>query len=445
MSILDAQGHALTGASARAADLYDQALRQLQTYTGDPVATASAAVADSPGFVMGHALLAWLMLTATQAALLPQVRDTLRTAASLPATPREQAHLQAAGRWAGGEWRQAARQLEDLSIGHPRDVLALQMGHLLDFSTGDSRMLRDRITRALPAWSEAMPGYAALLGMQAFGFEETGHYALAEAAGRRAVAMDRRDTWAWHAVTHALEMQGRVDEGIAWLDQDRAAWAEDSFFAVHNWWHLALFHLERGETGRVLELFDGPIFGHRPATALELVDASAMLWRLQLRGVDVGARWAAVAEAWAPLAGEGWYAFNDVHAAMAFAMAGREDLLSEVREAQRRAAAGPGDAARFAGEVGEPLLEALVALARGDARQAARGLRWVRPRAHRFGGSHAQRDLIDLSLAEAAIRSGDAALATAICAERAATRPESRSAAALLRRALAIAPVGQAA
>lgn len=445
MSILDAQGHALTGASARAADLYDQALRQLQTYTGDPVATASAAVADSPGFVMGHALLAWLMLTATQAALLPQVRDTLRTAASLPATPREQAHLQAAGRWAGGEWRQAARQLEDLSIGHPRDVLALQMGHLLDFSTGDSRMLRDRITRALPAWSEAMPGYAALLGMQAFGFEETGHYALAEAAGRRAVAMDRRDTWAWHAVTHALEMQGRVDEGIAWLDQDRAAWAEDSFFAVHNWWHLALFHLERGETGRVLELFDGPIFGHRPATALELVDASAMLWRLQLRGVDVGARWAAVAEAWAPLAGEGWYAFNDVHAAMAFAMAGREDLLSEVREAQRRAAAGPGDAARFAGEVGEPLLEALVALARGDARQAARGLRWVRPRAHRFGGSHAQRDLIDLSLAEAAIRSGDAALATAICAERAATRPGRRSAAELLRRALALAPTPRAA
>lgn len=445
MSILDAQGHALTGASPRAADLYDQALRQLQTYTGDPVATASAAVADSPGFVMGHALLAWLMLTATQAALLPQVRDTLRTAASLPATPREQAHLQAAGRWAGGEWRQAARQLEDLSIGHPRDVLALQMGHLLDFSTGDSRMLRDRIARALPAWSEAMPGYAALLGMQAFGFEETGHYALAEAAGRRAVALDRRDTWAWHAVTHALEMQGRVDEGIAWLDLDRAAWAEDSFFAVHNWWHLALFHLEREEIDRVLALFDGPIFGHRPATALELVDASAMLWRLQLRGVDVGARWAAVAEAWAPLAGEGWYAFNDVHAAIAFAMAGREDLLSEVREAQRRAAAGPGDAARFAGEVGEPLLEALVALAQGDARQAARGLRWVRPRAHRFGGSHAQRDLIDLSLAEAAIRSGDAALATAICAERAATRPERRSAAALLRRALAIAPVGQAA
>lgn len=444
MSNTDAHGHPLSGASAAAATLYDQALHQLQCYTGDPLATITRAVEDSPGFVMGHALQAWLYLTATEAAALPPARQSLQTAGRLPATPREQAHLRAITHWTDGHWRLAARGLEDLTIAHPRDALALQMGHLLDFFTGDARMLRDRISRALPAWTPTMPGYHAVLGMHAFGLEECGQYAQAEAAGRRAVALHRHDGWAWHAVAHVLEMQDRVDEGIAWLESDSAAWS-GSFFAVHNWWHLALHHLEREEMARVLELFDGPIFGHRPGTAMDLIDASALLWRLQLRGVDVGDRWSAVAEAWAPQAASGWYAFNDVHAALAFACAGRKDLLGEVREAQRRASAGSGDNAMSTAEVGAPLLEALLALAAGDHRQAARGLRWVRPIAHRAGGSHAQRDLIDLSLIEAAIGSGGRALAEALVAERMATKPERASTAALLRRALVPRAVAQAA
>lgn len=441
----DAHGHPLSGASAQAAALYDQALRQFQCYSGDPVATLNQAVADSPGFVMGHAMLAWLYLTASEAAAVTLAKQALKSAETLPATPREQAHLRAAAAWADGRWRLAARQLEDLSIAHPRDALALQAGHLLDFFTGDSRMLRDRISRALPAWPESLPGYHALLGMQAFGLEECGQYAQAEFTGHRALELDRRDPWAWHAVAHVLEMQDRVDEGIAWLNEDTEAWSKDSFFAVHNWWHLALYHLEHDQIPRVLELFDGPIFGHRPQTAMDLIDASALLWRLQLRGVDVGDRWTTVAEGWAPQAGTGWYAFNDVHAGLAFAGAGRKDLLAEVREAQRRASAGAGDNAMFTGEVGAPLLESLLALADGDHRQAARGLRWVRPMAQRFGGSHAQRDLIDLSLIEAAIRSGDRALAEGLAGERAASKPERASTAALLRRVLGSDSVAQAA
>lgn len=435
MTLLDSLGHPLSGASPRAAALFDTALGQLQCYRGDPVATIAEATQDSPDFVMGHAMMAWLCLTASEAAPVEVALQSLQAAAELPATPRERAHLQAANDWANGAWQRASGGLEDLSIAHPRDALALQIGHLLDFFTGDARLLRDRISRVMPAWNEDLPGYHAVLGMHAFGLEEAGQYDKAEAAGRRAVELNRHDGWAWHAVAHVMEMQDRVDEGVAWLGQDVEGWSDQSFFAVHNWWHLALYHLEREQTDRVLELFDGPIFGHRPATAMELIDASALLWRLHLRGVDTGDRWAAVAEAWAPQAGAGWYAFNDVHAAMAFACAGRDDLLEQVREAQRRAMTQAGDNALFTGQVGAPLLESLVALVQGDHRRAARGLRTVRPVAHRFGGSHAQRDLIDLSLVEAAFRSGDRALAEAVVAERAALKPGRASTAALMRRA----------
>ena len=38
---------------------------------------------------------------------------------------------------------------------------------------------------------------------------------------------------------HVLEMQGRREEGIAWM-RGNPAWQQDSMLAVHNWWHLAL-------------------------------------------------------------------------------------------------------------------------------------------------------------------------------------------------------------
>src|SRR5690606_27514980 len=157
---------------------------------------------------------------------------------------RERGHLRAIGLLLAGHWAQAARVLEDLGIDAPRDALALQAGHLLDFFTGDARMLRDRIARPLPARDPGLPGHPAALGMYAFGLEECGEYAQAERFGRTSVELEPRDGWGWHAVAHVMEMQGRTGQGIDWLGSDTDPWSRDSSFAVHNWWHLALFHLE---------------------------------------------------------------------------------------------------------------------------------------------------------------------------------------------------------
>jgi hypothetical protein len=136
-------------------------------------------------------------------------RADLANAETLPSTPRERAHLSVVKHLLDNEWHVASRILEDIAIEHPRDILALQVGHVVDFYTGASRLLRDRIARALPTWSADMPGYHAIIGMHAFGLEETGLYARAEGAGRRAVELERHDAWAWHAVAHVMEMQGR--------------------------------------------------------------------------------------------------------------------------------------------------------------------------------------------------------------------------------------------
>lgn len=420
----DSSGFETNGANAASLALLEQAFYKLRCYIGDPVATVNQALELTPDLVMGHALKAYLHLLGTEPAGLPVAREAHRAGAALPATERERRHLQAVGELVEGRWRSAGLLLEDLSIDHPHDALALQVGHQIDFFTGDSRMLRDRIARVLPVWNRSVPGYHAVLGMHAFGLEETGDYRRAEAQGRASLELESRDTWAQHAVAHVMEMQQRRRDGIAWMRANPDAWSKDSFFAVHNWWHLALFHLGLDEVEEVLDLFDGPIYGKQSNVVLEMIDASALLWRLHLRDVNLGDRWNAVADNWEPIAGAVNYAFNDMHAMMALVGAGREDTARTLLQAQRTAMARKGDNAGFLGEVGLAATEAIWAFGAGDYAKTVRLLRPIRSYAHRFGGSHAQRDVIDLTLIEAARRSGRSGLASALVAERAAIKSE---------------------
>src|SRR5688572_4830898 len=167
-------GYETSGASAASLALLEQACHELRCYIGDPVATVDSALAASPGLVMGHVLKAYLHLLGTEPGAMPVARAAHEAAAALPANDRERRHIQAIGHVIEGRWRAAAIALEDLSVEYPRDALALQAGHMIDFFLGDSRMLRDRIARALPAWGKSVPGYHAVLGMLAFGLEETG-------------------------------------------------------------------------------------------------------------------------------------------------------------------------------------------------------------------------------------------------------------------------------
>ena len=415
----------LTGATAETAALYDRAVSELQRFVGDPVGTIDAAIAATPGFVMAHVFKGYLYGLATEPEATAVAAECHASAARLGGTARERAHVAALGALAQGRWHGAGEALEDLTIEQPRDALALQAGHQIDFFTGNARMLRDRIARAMPAWDAAMPGYHAMLGMQAFGLEESGDYARAEATGKRAVELEPRDGWAQHAVAHVMEMQSRQHDGIAWMRANPDAWSKESFLQVHNWWHLALFHFDLGQIDEVLALYDGPVWGSRSTIALNMVDASAMLWRLHLGGADTGGRFAELAQAWAPKASSSNYAFNDVHAMMAFVGAGRSDLAERLLETQRGAMEGGGDNVAFTRDVGHPVSLAIRAFGDGNYAETVRLLRPLRAIAHRFGGSHAQRDVIDLTLIEAAIRSGNAALAAALTAEREALRPDS--------------------
>ncbi|HVE50531.1 MAG TPA: tetratricopeptide repeat protein [Casimicrobiaceae bacterium] len=412
--------------SAKALEHYEIALTQLQSYTGDPIATLQQALKADPEFALAHLFAALATYTTSEQRYLPAVRESVAKAAALEArmNSRERRLLGAARLLSDGQWRDASRALDALLIDYPRDALAIQIAHLMDFYQGDALNLRNRISRVLPYWSESTPGYSYVLGMHAFGLEECNQYADAERTGRRALELQPRDGWAVHAVAHVMEMQGRSAEGIDWLQSREADWAPNSTFAPHNWWHLALFRMDRGEFAAALDLFDQKVMPQGDMI-LVLIDASALLWRLRLEGVDIGDRYERVADAWkAKLNDEaGFYAFNDVHALMSFAAVGRDNEIVRLRSAMAAAVKRQDFNAMMTRDVGLPLVDGFCAFGAGRYREAGAAIEAVRDIANRFGGSHAQRDLLTLTLVEAAIRSGDTRRARHFIAERQMHKP----------------------
>ena len=432
----DRHGNRVTGGTPDAIADFDGALGEFNLYRGDPVATIDRALSAAPKFVMAHVLKAWLLGLATEPQATAQAAEIVALARALPCDEREASHLVALDHVVVGNWTAAAVALERHNVRYPFDLLALQVGHQADFFRASARGLRDRIARVLPQWPVSMPGRSLLLGMYAFGLEESGDYARAEAAGREALAAEPFDCWAHHAVAHVMEMQGRTEDAIGWASARERWWSGDeNFFRVHNWWHRALCHLDLGQADVVLELYDGPMRGGRSVVALELIDASALLWRLSLAGHDVGDRWTEVATCWDRHADGRLYPFNDWHAVMAYLGAGRDAEVERVAGALERSAAGSTDTARWAGDVALPLVRGFRDFWRGDYEACIERLYPVRSIVNQFGGSHAQRDVIDWTLTEAAVRGRLPALAEALAHERLALKPHSFINRAFLRRA----------
>jgi phosphoribosyl-ATP pyrophosphohydrolase len=383
---------------------------------------------DDPGFVLGHLLRAEILALSTERAAQGALGKSVEAAEALAASAneRERGHLKAVRAWLDGDYQGTADLLGRVLVDHPRDLLALQIAHIDDFFVGDAGNLRDRVARVLPEWDEGVPGYGFVLGCHAFGLEEMGDYAAAERAARRALALNPKDCWAVHAGAHVFEMQARHDEGIAWLEGRQPDWAPGNFFAIHNWWHLALYYLDLGATAKVLALYDGPIRAGRSKVALDMLDAAALLWRLHLLDVPLGARWEELAELYAPQAEDAYYAFNDMHAMMCFAATGRTAEANALLAAQERLAReGGGTNAMMTREVGLPVCRALLAFGLGDYASAVELLLPVRYRANRFGGSHAQRDVLPQTLIVAALKGGQFRLARALANERMTWKPSS--------------------
>ena len=438
--IQDAQGHDLSGATAEAVASYDVAVRAFNLVHGDAVGLFDAAREAAPDFAMAHLGKAWVFMVANDPVLRTQAAALVETARPLPVNEREQAHLAALTHLMQGARAAAVAVLDRHLMCYPFDLVAHQGAALSDGFLGRFHWIRVRSARALPFWSKDQSGYATLLAFHAFGAEEAGDYTRAEDESRAAAELEPSSFWPHHTVSHVMEMTGRPEDGLGWMAAREPLWSTPGHMnQVHIWWHKSLFHLELGQCDAALALYDGPIRATQRPVSLSLTNATALLWRLDTIGCDIGDRWQEQADLWQNHADGKCLVFADIHAAMAELRAGREALVERRLAAMRRTAANGVEAAGLYRTVGIPIVQGLAAFHRGAYAEAVEVLLPVRFDLWQIGGSYAQRDVVDWTLTEAAIRAGQRDVALSLAHERLAARPRSGPNRRFLREAEAIA------
>lgn len=424
----DIRGLTLTTDSADAVEGFNETMRQYMEYRVGAGEAIKQMLGADPDFVMGNCFKGYLFNLFATSAMRPKIEESLAAAEAgvSKVTAREAAHVDALRAWTKGDVINACTIWDAILLEHPHDLLALRLQHYNSFWMGHTLDIRDSIARVIDQWDDSVPGYSSVQGMYAFGLEECGEYARAEDFGRQAVEANPNDLWAIHAVAHTLEMQGRLRDGMEWLNYPADIWNDRNPFRGHLWWHLTMYSVEAGDYDTVLELFDRSVKPPAWDFYLDVQNGASMLLRLDLLDVDVGDRWKAMADAMEGHVDDHVLAFTDTHAMMALAADKRFDAAEKLLASLHEFSKTPENfAATTMESTTIPVCQALLDFSQDNYGTVVDTLLPLRYDLASIGGSHAQRDVFHQLLIEAAIRDKQPTLARALLSERLAQKPNS--------------------
>ncbi len=424
----DQRGLVLTTSSPDAANHVNRAISDYLEYRLTAMPAAKSAIESDPTFAFAHCLRGYFLMLIGSEAIIPGAKKSLVEAESNieGVSEREYGHIQALRAWIDGRLSDAGHQWEQILLAEPLDLLALRLHHFNSFWLGRADLLRDVPASVLPAYSTTVPGYGNVLGMLAFGLEECGERHRAEALGRQAVEHCADDLWAVHAVAHVLEGDERHHEGIRWLDYPLSTWDDRNPFKDHLWWHKALHAYELGDDEQVLELYDDAIQVDPNGFYLDIQNASSLLYRLKLLGIDVGDRWQALADIAETRIGDHSQAFTDVHVLLALVGAKRFDAADQLLQGIEALSDQPARRPDYPIEITRKLCRGIIETNRGTSTTGLDDLLSVRRHLQVIGGSHAQRDIFAQITIDAAKKSGVEDVTRSLLAERHTLKPHSR-------------------
>jgi len=435
--------------SDQACKLYDAAVYGYYRWgctpdPASPIAALEAAVALDEHFVTAHVAIAALLVASSGSPAVsagsPAVSKALANAAAglrhgRSIQPWEELLMQGTIHAAHGRLQRAVECWEEVLLLEPCEPLSLKLLHDLYFLLGQSRQMRDSIARVIEQYDASRHGqsiYGNVRGMYSFALEECGDYGRAHMYATEALELDRLDSWATHARFHVFEMQGKAERGLEFGLATESEWSQSPNLMCHNYWHMALYHVRLGRGSEALELFRRRIEPRAVASGemLDLVDASALLYRLELAGMSVERElYRPLVRVWETHIDDHFSVFNDTHLLMTMLGSGSDcgALQSRFFESARAFVADDGEREcevtnrGLTRRIGLPLMDAMVAFNEHDYAKSVRLLEPLRYDMVNIGGSHAQRDVYELLLLKAAMHCNDERerrLARALLAER---------------------------
>ncbi|GGN79046.1 tetratricopeptide repeat protein 38 family protein [Actinoplanes lobatus] len=343
----------------------------------------------------------------------PLVMEAAKICASItetgPTEARTRAMLCAIDSWATGDLVAARNGFQAIVETYPGDAVSVFAVHMLDFYIGDAPHMLSSIENSIEFFADDDQVIGYMHGLYGFSLEENGLIESATDHCRIALEMNADDVYAMHAMVHCLYETGRHDEGARYIKEYMRNRDGATPMRIHIWWHYALFELYAENIQEVLACYRIGIRRKASLRSAEDLDAVTLLWRLALikPSLDLSAYWQSLFQDWEPYLAENWYLFNDFHAYIAYCQVGeygRADSLLEAVQARGK-------------EVPEEMVDIFLgfrAFTTGDYADASVRLARTFHRSFPMGGSNAQRDVIELTGIEAAIRSQNYELAQQI-------------------------------
>lgn len=389
-----------------------------------PKATAVMEAADAdPDCALANAYTAllWMFLEAPAAPANAAPYIARARAAADGVTAREALMIDAAAAWVEGDVPKLLEICDRITTDHPRDMTALKLAQYHLFNLGDAPAMLRMALKALPEADDIAYAH----GMIAFGYEQCHLLPRAEAAARRAMELRHDEPWAHHALAHVMLTQGRVSEGAAFLEGVAETWSGlNSFMHSHNWWHLALFYLSLGRHEDVRRAFDTHVWGLAKEYSQDQVGAASLLARMEFAGVDVGDRWADVADHIAQRGADTVNPFLTLQYLYALGRTERPEAIPLMRAIEKRASDTDQHDHLAWRDVALPAARGILAHAQGDWSAAISQMAHALPRMAECGGSHAQRDLFEQIHLDALVRDGRASSAQQVLEMRRTYDPD---------------------
>ena len=412
----DPRGHRLSSTNEIAVAACNAGIESFNRNRADAMGHLDAAITADDGFALPKLAKAWMLQSARDVNYAETIRTLIASAEACldGSDDRGGDYLSAVKLAHSGCGIESATILDALLNRYPTDLLAHRLVQFELFWNGRASWMLDIAERAAPYWGEGVEGYATFLSCRAFSNEEAGRYTQAERYGRQAVELDNTEPWGAHAVAHVLFMQGRHDEGNAWLQGLSPHWGAANQLRHHLWWHLCLFLLESGQHERILTLLtteirnpDSPLVKAAPAATMDIQNVASLLLRLELRGVDVDDHWWVLADICAQRVRNHTNAFSNLHDMMVLAATGQFDQAEELlRNLEAFIESGEGSLFTTYRAAGIAACQAILAHRRKEYTQVIDTLSPVRHDLSLLGGSHAQRDVLYQVLIDAACRMG---------------------------------------
>lgn len=407
----DMFGADVTLASPLDVDNWNKMTRAFLAHSAETPTHLGAVLSAAPDFAMGYAIKGLFMLLLGRRELVEDARQAARDAHAaltrVGASAREQAYVRALDSWLAGRPSGAVAEMETALLADPRDTLSMKISHAIRFVLGDAKGMLRSVQRVLASHGADHPARGYLLGCHAFALEENGLYTQAEVAGLEGLQYANDDAWGLHAVAHVFDMTARSRAGITLLDSNQTRWEHCNNFRYHVWWHKALLHLDLGDFDTPLALYDQKIRHDKTDDYRDISNATSLLSRLELEGVDVGNRWEELADLSEQRADDGSLVFADLHYMLALVGDDRKDgtarLIARLHRDADRQATEHDTRARHPGLAAA---EGLAAFGEGRYEVAFRHLARAHHDMPTIGGSHAQRDVFERLTIDAGIRSG---------------------------------------